>query len=318
MIVGTYTPPHGAGTGLLRLDGARSELLAELASPSWVARHPTLPLLYAVIEFRGELAVVEETSGAIVQQGIPAGDAACHVRVADDGRSAIVACWGDGQVLRYALDADGRVTHRDVARPLPEPGSRAHASIPFGDGFVTTDLGLDVLRVWRGDGFDEVQRLDLPADSGPRHVVAHGDRLYVDTEFSNEILTIARAGDGRLALVAQAPIRVGGAVEGDAPAEIALDPTGAWLTVGVRGSNVIAVSRILPDGSTEPVAETPTGGDWPRHHLHDGDAILIAHQRSSTITRLPFDASTGTVGDVVETLEVGSPTMLLRERAGIS
>lgn len=318
MIVGTYTPPHGAGSGLVRVDATNRTPLAALDSPSWVARHPSLPLLYAVAEHRGELVVVDERSGAIVQDGVPAGEAACHVRVADDGRSAIVACWGDGQVLRYALDAAGRVTGHEAAPPMPEPGSRAHASIAFGDGFVTTDLGLDVLRVWRGDGFDEVQRLALPDGSGPRHLVAHGDRLYVDTEYSNEILVIARDGDGMLTVAARAPIRVGGMVEGDSAAEIALDPTGAWLTVGVRGSNVIAVSRRHPDGSTEPVSEAPSGGDWPRHHVHDGDGILVAHERSSTIVRLPFDAATGTVGTVAATLEVGSPTMLLRDRDGVS
>lgn len=307
MLVGTYTAPEGEGLGIVRLTDGRVELLAAVESPSWVARHPTLPLLYAVAESRGELVVVDAGSGEKLQV-LPAGEAACHVRVADDGASAIVACWGDGRVLRYALSPDGRVADRvELVAATGDAQSRAHASVAFGEVVVTTDLGLDLVRVWRGT--EEVQRLELPRDSGPRHLVVRGDVLYVDTEYSNEIVTIGRVG-GELAILGIAPARVGTAVEGDTSAEIALDPTGAWLTVGIRGSDVITSSRILPDGTTEPVAEAPSGGATPRHHVHDGDTILVAHQDSSTITRLPFDPATGAIGAVTETIPVGSPTFI--------
>jgi len=315
MLVGTYTAPEGEGLGIVRLIDGRVERLAAVESPSWVARHPTLPLLYAVAEHRGELVVVDAESGETVQVQ-PAGVAACHVRVAADGGSAIVTCWGDGRVLRYTLSPDGRVAAREelpAATATGDAVSRAHASVAFGDGFVTTDLGLDLVRVWRG--VDEVQRLVLPAGSGPRHLVVRGDLLYVDTEYSNQIVTIGGSSEG-LAILGIAPARVGGAVEGDTSAEIALDATGAWLTVGIRGSNVIASSRILPDGTTEPVAEAPSGGTTPRHHVHDADTLLVAHQDSSTITRLPFDPATGTIGAVVETIPVGSPTFLALPAAG--
>jgi 6-phosphogluconolactonase len=315
MLVGTYTAPEGEGLGIVRLVDGRVERLAAVDSPSWVTRHPTLPLLYAVAEVTGELVVVDAASGDFVQSGIPAGEAACHVRVADDGGSAIVACWGDGKVLRYTLAPDGRVADRvELPAATGDAESRAHTSAAFGEVVVTTDLGLDLVRVWRG--LDEVQRLELPRGSGPRHVVVRGDVLYVDTEYSNEIVTIVRGADGMLAILAIAPARVGGSVEGDTSAEIALDPTGAWLTVGIRGSDVIASSRILPDGTTEPVAEAPCGGRTPRHHVHDGDGILVANQDSSTITRLPFDAATGAIGAVVETIPVGSPTFISLDLAG--
>lgn len=306
MIVGTYTAPKGEGLGIARLDASGAQRLAEVESPSFIAPHPSLPLLYTVAEFRGEFVVVDAATGAVLQT-IEAGDAACHVRLTPDGRSAVVACWGDGRVLHYALGDDGLVASRTElpAASRPDAVSRAHASVAFGDGWISTDLGLDLVRVWRG--LDEVQRLELPVGSGPRHVVVRGDLLYVDTEFTNEIVTIGRSG-GALEVRGIAPARVGSTVDGDAAAEIALDPTGGWLTVGIRGSDVVASSRILPDGTTEPVAEAPTGGSWPRHHVHDGATILVANQLSSTITRLPFDPVTGAIGPVVETLPVGSPT----------
>jgi 6-phosphogluconolactonase len=316
-LVGSYTGPHGAGVGIHTLDGDRVGLLAALESPSFIAAHPTLPLLYAVAEHRGELVVVDANTGAIEQDGIPAGSAACHVRVAADGASAVVACWGDGTVVRYLLDSRGHVTGRATAPPLgrlPEGvASRAHASVAFGDGFVTTDLGADVLRVWSDDPHPvERQRLALPAGCGPRHLVVHpSGSLYVCTEYSNEILHVANV-NGTLALVGAAPARVGGMASGDTAAEIALHASGEWLTVGVRGSDVIASSRIVPDGSTQPLAEAPSGGATPRHHVYDGDTVLVANQGSSNVARLPFDPVTGTLGEVVESVAVGSPTFLLR------
>jgi 6-phosphogluconolactonase (cycloisomerase 2 family) len=194
--------------------------------------------------------------------------------------------------------------------------SRAHASVALGDGFVTTDLGADVLRVWSGAEFPvELQRLSLPTGGGPRHVVTHPNgSLYVVTEYSCEIIHVSTRG-GRLEVAGIAPVRSSAMSEGDTAAEIALHPSGDWLTVGVRGSDVIASSRVLPDGSTEPAAEAQSGGTTPRHHVHDGDSVLVANQGSSRITRLPFDATTGVLGAVVEAMDVGSPTFLLRVRA---
>jgi 6-phosphogluconolactonase len=316
-LVGSYTPPHGEGAGISTLDDIAVRRLAALDSPSYLAAHPTLPLLYAVAEHRGALVVVDSRTGEIVQDGIPAGAAACHVRLAADGASAVVTCWGDGAVIRYALDVAGFVTGRSAGAPLDEPAagvsSRAHASVALGDGFVTTDLGADVLRVWSGDALPvERQRLPLPTGCGPRHLVAHPNgSLYVVTEYSNEILHVT-ATRGSLALVGAAPARVDGMSPGDTAAEIALHPSGGWLTVGVRGSDLIASSRVLPDGSTGPVAEAPSGGAIPRHHVHDGDTVLVANQGSSLVTRLPFDVTSGALGAVTQTMAVGSPTFLLR------
>lgn len=324
-LVGGYTPPHGEAGGIALLErgatGWATRVVAEVPSPSFLAHHPQLPVLYAVAEQRAELVVLElDPDGAarVVQDGIPAGAAACHVRVADDGGSAVVACWGDGAVLRYALDPHGRVADR-VAVAVAEPAtpgavSRAHASLAVPGGFVTTDLGLDLIRVWADepDGPREIQRLQLPLGCGPRHVVAHPNgRLYVSAELSVEILEIARAGDGTLSLAGRAPARADEVRDGDTAAEIALDPTGGWLTVGVRGSDRIAASRIAPDGSTAPVVEAWSGGERPRHHLHDATGVLVANQSSSTVVRILFDPARGAFGDPAEPIAVPTPTFLL-------
>lgn len=320
LLSGSYTPPQGEGAGIGVLERRGEEwstrVVARMDSPSYLARHPRLPVLYAVAEHRGELLVLDladDRSARLAQDPLAAGPAACHVRVADDGSSVVVACWGDGAVIRYALDARGRVT--GSARGAEAgAGSRAHASVAVPGGFATTDLGLDLLRVWRetADGIEETQRLELPAGCGPRHLVAHPNgRLYVDTEYSVEILVIESGSDGMLRLAGRSPARPDGAVDGDTAAEIALDPTGEWLTVGVRGSDVIAASRIHDDGSTRPHSETPAGGVRPRHHVHDERGLLVAHESSHTVARIPFDPRDGGFGEPTVLARVGSPSYLL-------
>ena len=49
-----------------------------------------------------------EASFAPLGGPVEAGEAVCHLAVAPDGGSLIASCWGDGRVVRMALDAAGR------------------------------------------------------------------------------------------------------------------------------------------------------------------------------------------------------------------
>ena len=81
LVIGTYTRGF-ASEGIYRLDvgadggEATLSLAAKLENPSWQVRHPRLPVLYSVVETRGE----ENEGGAIVA-----------FRVNDDGALSMVA-----------------------------------------------------------------------------------------------------------------------------------------------------------------------------------------------------------------------------------
>jgi 3-carboxymuconate cyclase len=325
-LVGTYTPPHGGGGGVHTLELTASgelrggSVVAPCASPSFLAMHPRLPVLYSVAEHAAELAVHGLVGDAWLpmQPNLPAGAAACHVRVDSDGSAVTVACWGDGAVVRYALSEVGQVTGRwqaPAAEPTrPEARSRAHSTIAVPGGFVSTDLGLDLLRRWDTSGEEpiEVDRLALPAGSGPRHLVSlRPGVLFVDTEYSNEVLTV-EVGGPTMALADRVPVRAAGKSDGDSAAEIGHSPSGRWLSVGVRGSDVIAVLRVDDAGGLHPHSEGPAGGSRPRHHLHVSGGILVAAQSADQVIHLAFDEDTGRVGPAVSRLSCPSPTHLLR------
>jgi 6-phosphogluconolactonase (cycloisomerase 2 family) len=341
---GAYTADsdgNGKGIGAIaaREDGSLNWLgtAAEAPSPSFLAVHPTLPVVYAVAE-------AAQTVRAYRQSGLfgleplgdawPAGAAACHVAVDPLGRFIVVTCWGDGNVLLYGLDDDGGITSRFGAPPAKDPHagieggidvatggprvSRAHASLMLEDGrIMTTDLGFDLVRVWNyfpDSGLLPDHHIALPLGSGPRHLVQHpsADAVFVVTEYSIDVVVLLPGADGRFVLHRSGPATANGAADGDAAAEIALSPDNRFVYTGIRGSNRISVLAVEGSGTRlQPVADVPSGGDGPRHHLVRDGWLHVAHERSNQVTTFALDAATGIPGDVHEQLSVGSPTALV-------
>lgn len=334
---GSYTADrngNGEGIGALNVD-ADGELtslgLAVAAnSPSFLAVHPTLPVLYAVAE-EGKMVRAYRRSGAAeleeMGQSWPAGEAACHVAADPQGRFIVVTCWGDGQVILYELDHDGAMTSRTSAEaavdphqagPTDEPRpSRAHSSIMLPDGRVmTTDLGHDLVRVWRyepGQGLLPDHQVILPRGSGPRHMVRHpSGTVFIDTEYSIEVAVVRAEPQGVYELTAMVPASVNKAFDGDSAAEIAMSPDGRFVYVGVRGSNRICVLKVGGQGTElTPLADVPSGGDRPRHHLVRDGWLFVAHEGSNDVLSFRLDPETGLPDGPVGRVETGSPSALV-------
>lgn len=330
---GSYTGASGAGEGISLLEAddsgrlRRLGLAARADSPSFLAAHPALRVVYAVDE--GPARTVQayrRTSFARLEplgQPWQTGASPCHVAVDPEGRYLVVACWGDGAVLLGDLGRDGTILSlRDAPRAVDpyeddDRTSRAHATLILPDGrLLTTDLGYDLLRVWRyepGSGLIADHDVPLGRGSGPRHLARHpSGHVYVVTEHSVEILVLRPDSSERFALVGRGPATAGGAREGDAPAEISVDEAGSRVYVTVRGSNRIVTLAVRDGGGRlEPLADTECGGDWPRHHLQHGSWIHVANQRSSTVTTFRLDPDTGVPTELVGTVAAGSPSCLV-------
>ncbi|GAA1467068.1 lactonase family protein [Microbacterium thalassium] len=388
--IGGYTADmdgHASGIGMLRAGDADSPLaggqlaytdsVADAASPSWLAAHPTLDVVYAALEGEGAVQAFRRTgedSFARLGDAVPAGDLTCHIAVAPDGGSLLASCWGDGRLVRMALDAAGRPARPSIApvtvdpygadaapgtpdadpdlaaaaralreaagdeyahlvpdHDLPDdvqtdaaPGegaerpSRAHQARYLDGGLVaTTDMGRDVVRIWRArpEGLRLVQSVALPKGCGPRHTVWHpSGHLYVIGELSCEVFALAADREGAWRVVAGTPLGAG-TLPGDGAAELASSRDGGFLYAGVRGSNTIATLRVRGDGSRlEPVALAEAGVDWPRHHIVVRDTLLVGGQLSDEIASLALDARTGAPGRVRHRVTAGSPTCLLPAR----
>lgn len=389
------------GIGLLEGDEGREPTtlayrgaVTPVASPSWLARHPSLDVVYATQEGSGAVRAFARTGErALSPLGDPveAGAAVCHLAVAPSGEYLIASCYGDGRIVRIGVDAAGRLAQPVIAdaatdpygtgaggdepvaidfaevlasltepepeaprsglllfdemlgmnsapapapapapEPAPEPedepqdarASHAHAAAFLPDGRIaTTDLGFDLVRIWRAStgsasgrsGLVLDHQIVLPRGVGPRHMLVHpSGHLHVVTEYSCEVFTLAAGADGRWALVAATPVSPGAVVGFDYPAELSRSRDGETLYAGVRGSNTIAALRVRGSGeSVESFAVAESGVDWPRHHLvHDG-ALLVAGQRSDEISVLDLDDRTGAPRGIRHRTQAPSPTAIL-------
>lgn len=153
--LGAYTADAGgsaSGIGMLTAGEAgdpsaggplafTGDAVATGGGPSWLARHPSLDVVYAAMEAAGTVQAFRRRGTAhLAALGDPveAGEAVCHVAVAPDGGSLVASCWGDGRVVRIALGADGRPGAPVVAAAAADPWGDADA----GGGLASDGLAL--------------------------------------------------------------------------------------------------------------------------------------------------------------------------------
>ncbi|QKW15949.1 MULTISPECIES: lactonase family protein [unclassified Micromonospora] len=334
--IGGYTASSGGrATGIVaaRRDPHTGDLtslgtVAVTASPSFLARHPRLPMLYAVNELpTGEISAWRVgADGELDAAGTqPTGGAdPCHLAVTPDGGHLVVANYSSGSVTVFPLDADGVPGARtDVVAhqghgPDPERQEQAHAHmvVPGTDGapLFAVDLGTDSIYRYDLDAAGALSprgaRVRTAPGVGPRHLARHPDgrRCYVSGELDGSVLTYEVAGDGGLQELGRVEASSrGGHVQ---PSEIAVGADGRFLYVANRGVGTITVFALgakLP----EQVAEVDTGGEWPRHFVIIGEHLYVADERADMVRIFLLDRETGVPAPLGEPLVVASPTCVL-------
>lgn len=198
-------------------------LAAAAQNPSFLALHPTLPVLYAVSEVgdtggkpTGEIisfAIDEETGRLTLKNRQPSGGTSpCHLSVDRTGRVVLAANFGSGSVICLGLEADGSlkpvvegmpgsfIQHESEAdSPQQKPVPRGHSIHPAPDGrfALACDLGLDKVFVHSLDvGKATLATHRFAATktgAGPRHFALHpsGRFLLAGWQNSNTLTVFA-------------------------------------------------------------------------------------------------------------------------------
>lgn len=335
--VGGYSPDGGGASLGIRAVEINNGVLRDLGlahhadSPSWLATHPKLPILYAALEPRGEIAtyaVVGHDRLKLLGKPVPAGDLVCHLAVAGAAGPLIASCYGDGRVLAYPINTDGSLDKPAVAPASIDPfgvrghevrASRSHQSTVLRSGrIITTDLGHDSLRVWDLDAGELQlrQQIALHKGDGPRHLVEHPSGfIYVVTEHSAEIVALQANSVGTYREVSRTGLGEAILAGEHFPAEISLDPNTNRLYVGVRGARVMVVLG-LNAGKPVVLGSAPCEGEWPRHHVQVGNSLLVANQLSNTIEVLGMDRQDGLPNKRLGSLAIDSPTCIAAQASG--
>jgi len=315
LLIGGYTGDKGAGTGITVVDddGVTSTVPAE--SPSWIARHPSLPVLYAVAEIdNGRVHAWSLKDGVPVAElgssGDTGGSEPAHLSVDSSGRFLVTANYSGGNISVHRLNDDGSigprtdlVQHSRHGEHPRQEKAHPHMVRVVDGGVLIIDLGGDAIYQYQlsEDGTLDLERIiSAPAGSGPRHALPVAGRYYVTAELSGGVLVYEV--DGRF-LGAVPATKAGGHNQ---PSELVSN--GRYLYVANRGPNTVAVFAL--DGELPRyVTEVPVG-DWPRHIGLDGDVLYVANERSHEVMVLRIDPATG-VPALERSIEVPSPTVVL-------
>lgn len=351
VFVGTYTEPAAGGSkGIYaaRFDTTTGKLsdatpVAELKNPSWVTVSPDRKFLYAV----SEVGVPDATgtpAGLVVAYAIGEGGTLtelnrmssggadpCHLGVDRAGRTVAVANYTGGSIAAYPVGADGRLGAASKDQHVGkgpnaerQEGPHAHSVDFVADDrlLLSCDLGTDRIYVYRHDPRTGAVAAHKPAfialepGVGPRHLAVHPSKRYVYacTELTSHVAAFAwNPSAGTLVQRQSIPTVPLGTPPSNSTAEIAVHPNGRFVYVSNRGHDSIAVFSVdARSGRLTRLANTPTGGNVPRHFAIEpsGRWLLAANQKSDSIVTFAIDPTKGTLTPNGATLTVPRPVCI--------
>ena len=315
---GIYRAGFNTETGKL----STAELAAEMTRPGFLARHPSLSVLYAVGNVEGKPAVVAfdvQSDGSLTKINhteIQDGGAA-HLAVHPRGGFLMTAQYGGNSVTAFSL-AHGGALGREIAHFEHPAGSgvvsnrqaKAHPHwvgfSPDGRFAFVPDLGMDQIVIYRTDAESNTITTHGYAESvpggGPRHMrfSMKGDFIYLLNELTLSVSTFAyNASEGtaeRLDTVPSLSEEVKAGEAFNSASEILVHPTGRYVYSANRGHDSVTVYKADPsDGSLEVIQVIHVRGSFPRNINLDptGNWLLAAGQHSNTVAVFKIDSSTG-------------------------
>ncbi len=336
---GIYVGKFNANTGRL----TEPQLAAETRNPSFLALHPSRPLLYAVgelAEFEGQRTgavsafQIDSQSGKLVpiNRQPSGGTGPCHLVVDSSGRFVLVANYGGGSIASLPIRSDGgleppicvlRQEGRSV-HPTRQTAPHAHQIdfSPNKDVVLVPDLGLDKVLLFRWSPADgQLTEYDppfvtVPAGSGPRHFAYHptGRALYVLNELTATVSVFECASGVPTRLVETVSSLPQDFSGSNTAAEIVVHPTGRFLYTSNRGHDSVAVFRIADDGLKITLRENVSvQGKTPRFIGIDptGMFLFAANQDSHNVVVFRIDAESGLLTPTGQVINIGSPVCMV-------
>ena len=309
-------------------------LVAEAGNPTFLARHPALPVLYAVESAPGGTPGgvvtayrIDRATGALallnrVADGKTNGT---HLAVTPDGRTLLTAHYSGGYLHSFPIRGDGslgecvsRVEHTLTGKHPQQSAPHPHCidASPDGRFAFAADLAADRIfsyRITEDSGLAEGKiAAEVAPGSGVRHLAFSPDARFVHAinELGATVTSFAydaAAGTLReIGTVATAP-------EGFAgrrwAAEIAAHESGKFLYASNRADDESIVAFAV-DAETGRLAFLQrTGGlAHPRHFALSpgGGWLLCANQDTGEVVSFRIDAATGKLSAPVARTSVPS------------
>jgi 6-phosphogluconolactonase len=314
--------------------------------PSFLAKHPTLPILYAVNEipegngvlssFQLDLATATLTPLQRVSTG---GNGPCFVSVDQTGGAAFVANYGGGSLAAYSLGHTGALRNaaatfycnNNPACGAPGPdkerqeAAHMHCAVVSPDNrfVLACNLGEDAIEVFpihpsAAGPVGAPTHIAARPGSGPRHLAFHpnGRWVYCIHELDCTVdLYDWNVSNGQPAPTLRkdsvtSTLRTRAALPGSTGCEILVSPDGHFAYANTRGENSLVVFRIHPStGLLSEQQRINTGGGMTRHITFDPSRrwLLCSNQGTSTVTVFAHDPATGHLAETPKSFAVDTP-----------
>lgn len=344
-----YAPEPGKGIYSMSLSAAgEMKVNATTASnnPAVLIPHSDGKHLYAILEtIREQGSIVRyrvDSEGGLepLEEFQASGKSTCYLALSPQRDAAIVINYWDAIIDVCGVDAQGKLapahqTFKQFYRPESDwrqvtsredhwgnrqVGPHAHCAHFWHEWVFVPDLGENAIFQYRYDAAKKELELETHIEfepgSGPRHMVMHPslDLCYVSNELFNTVCVAELdPSDPRTKKARLIPRQYESTVDDreniSYVSEIKLSADAKFLYVSNRGDNSIASFRVLPDGSLQRIALTPTGGKFPRHFALTpcGKGFIVANQDSGNVRYFSRDLHTGLLTDTGVTCDVPAP-----------
>lgn len=314
-----------------------------LHSPTYLAVHPRLRVLYAAERHWPPMGAASPGTGAITSfaatdegtltpLGSVAAGGAAHLNVHPDGRFLVAAMNRIRTVGVFPLDTNGSVG--GVCSQMVHTGRgpispNQDAAFPHSCWFdpsarrvLCCDLAQDRVLVYDFDPSTgalqpgEWPYAQVSSGAGPRHLAFHpqGNVLYVLNELDSTISVFSYdALSGKLAVLQTISALPADFTGRSAAAQIMVHPTAGVVYASNRGHDSIAIFSIRNDGRLQLERHVASAGERPHNFTLDrtGTLMLVANQRSNRVVSFQIDPHSGALTPTGHAVDIPSPACVV-------
>lgn len=331
---------RGDGITVWKVDEASGDLtlvqtVGDLVNPSFLLRHPTLPVLYSVHGDQQQVSAfrIHPATGhlSFLNRQDCGGRNPVHLALSPDARHMVISNHLSSSLAVLPVAADGALEPLSQLLTLEGPPGPHRTEQPFakphfnpfdpsGRWVLVPDKGVDRVFVFRFEGGRLTPAAPAYAQAregaGPRHLAFHPGRPWVYV--INELDSTVTAYRFDAATGALQPFQVLSALADtfighSRAAEIEVDRAGRTLCASNRGEDSIAVFDIDPFTGRLALRQTAaSAGQTPRFFATDpaGHGCYVLNEDSDTIVRFAIGADGG-LTDTGRSWACGSPVCLV-------
>lgn len=344
LLAGTYTGDGSEGIYVYEFDAAtgKAKLVDSVAAsnPSYLVPAANGKFVYAVNEdakpnVGGGVSAFSfnKKNGRIfpLNQQPSQGDHPCYISIDQTGNWVAAGNYSSGTAAVFPVVKNGAlgsvastVAHQGKGSVAGrQDGPHVHATVfaPDNQFLFVSDLGIDKICSYRFNQKNgaltpfEAGDVQLPAGSGPRHLVFHNNSkwAYLISEIGGNV-TALNYKNGLLKAFQTVSSLPAGVANPSTSADIHVSPDGRFLYASNRDPvNDIAIFSInQKNGTLTPAGHQAVMGSGPRNFiLHPtGKYLLVANQNSNNIVVMKRNATTGQLTNTGYSISLSKPVCL--------